>query len=768
MAGTVALCFFGQVKDYRTVAASIQRHVFNVLTAHGYHYDVYAHTYNQTSFFNPRNQEDALPIQPTTLQATLGLPDSAIIYDKPEDADQWIEARELARNGDPWPDNPVKGLSVVYYVRQLYSLRRVTELWRAAEAAGKGPYDFVVYLRPDTRFLNDLDLPQNAPLLRGNSSAISSPLWHSFGGMNDRLAYGSPEVMVVYGERGYHVMDYVARGRIPNAEIYLGDYMRERGIVNVESKTVFQRVRNDGAVKLAENGLAALVVGGTVAVCFFGQVKDYGHVAASVQRRVFDALASHGYRYDVYAHTYNQATYANPRTGELPLPIHPRSLQTALGLPDAAVIYDRPEDADQWIDARELARNGDPWPDNPVKGLSVVYYVRQLYSLRRVTELWRAAEAAGKGPYDLVVYLRPDTRFLNDLDLPQNAPLLRGNAKAIATPSSLNEFGWLDDKLAYGSPEAMAVYGERGNHVMAYVAKGSKPHAETYLTQYLLEQGIVNVKSQTVFQRVLNDGTIKPGDERLAALAPGNVAVCFFGQVKNYQHVADSVQRHVFDVLVSHGYSYDVYAHTYNFSIFHNPRARELPLPIYPKSLQAALGLPDSAVIYDKPEDADQWIDARELARNGDPWPDDPVRGLSMVYYIQQLYSLKRVTELWKAAGAAGKGPYDFVVYLQPDMRFLSDLDLPQNTALLRDNNGTIAIPTERKFGWLNDKLAYGSAAAMAVYGERGNHVMAYVAKGRVPHSARYLTQYLLERGVVIVKIKTEFQLVLNDGNIRQ
>ena len=65
-----------------------------------------------------------------------------------------------------------------------------------------------------------------------------------------------------------------------------------------------------------------------------------------------------------------------------------------------------------------------------------------------------------------------------------------------------------------------------------------------------------------------------------------HVCVCFFGQVKNYSHVAHTVQKHILDVLVSMNITYDVFAHTYNQSKFANKRNKEAEQSIDPFSLQ--------------------------------------------------------------------------------------------------------------------------------------------------------------------------------------
>jgi hypothetical protein len=241
-----------QVKNYSLVAASVETHVFAVLRAHGYRYDIFAHTYNQTAFANPRNREPLLPIQPTSLQRVLALPAAAVLYDPPAAADAAVDLDALARNGDPWPDNPRR--SILYFARQLHSLHRVTSLWLPRAAA----YALVLYLRPDARFLTDIDLPALAPHLSAPAAParIATPYWARNGGLNDRLAFGPPGAMAAYGRRGDALRAYVAAGRRPHAETFLRDFLRERGVEDVPSACVFQRVRVAGDVERGDLPLA--------------------------------------------------------------------------------------------------------------------------------------------------------------------------------------------------------------------------------------------------------------------------------------------------------------------------------------------------------------------------------------------------------------------------------------------------------------------------------------------------------------------------------
>ena len=250
----VAVCFFGQVKNYKHVADSVQRHVFDVLDKTGLAYDVFAHTFNQSDFTNPRNREQHLPIDPASLQDNLAIPPTAMLYDNLAAADSAYNLTALLARGDPWPDNP--RLSLRYYARQLHSLHRVTSLWEARAAR----YSWVLYLRPDLRFLSDLDLPRLRAFLHHapDQAAIATPGFAKWGGLNDRLAFGPPSAMLAYGRRGEALERYVAvTQRRPCAEAYLAHYLAGHGVTAVDSEVRFQRIRADGRPDRRDAWLAA-------------------------------------------------------------------------------------------------------------------------------------------------------------------------------------------------------------------------------------------------------------------------------------------------------------------------------------------------------------------------------------------------------------------------------------------------------------------------------------------------------------------------------
>ena len=111
-----------------------------------------------------------------------------------------------------------------------------------------------------------------------------------------------------------------------------------------------------------------------VALCFFGLVKNYEHVARSVETFILNPLSKASYDQDVYIHTYNQSTTTNPRNGEENSTVTPSSILSYF--PQAVVKQDSPDKADNLRPLDYYLQNGDPWHDNP--RVSMRHYVRQL------------------------------------------------------------------------------------------------------------------------------------------------------------------------------------------------------------------------------------------------------------------------------------------------------------------------------------------------------------------------------------------------------
>src|SRR3546814_18877936 len=107
----------------------------------------------------------------------------------------------------------------MYFLRQQYSLWTVTQAFKEH----KDEYAAAIYLRPDVRFLDKLDVNALSQIVNGNARTIATPSWHTWHGVNDRFAMGKPADMFTYEERRLGMDEYV-KHKVEHSERYLKDY----------------------------------------------------------------------------------------------------------------------------------------------------------------------------------------------------------------------------------------------------------------------------------------------------------------------------------------------------------------------------------------------------------------------------------------------------------------------------------------------------------------------------------------------------------------
>lgn len=248
----VALCFFGLVKnttelDIRNYRAAI----VEPLQAAGFDVEGFLHTYRMHSFGNKRNREAVTQLRTNesiAMWRTL-VPFRSVQVTDPVVADaRFCPISKYLQHGDPWPTNPV--VSLMYFLRQQYSLWSVTQ----ELAAHRSEFAAAIYLRPDVRFLDKLDMRTFQQIVNSNRRAIATPNWQVWRGVNDRFAFGKTTDMIVYGERMLELDEYVKRS-MPHAEEYLRDYLRSKKIETIGISTRFQRVRADGHAEENDSAL---------------------------------------------------------------------------------------------------------------------------------------------------------------------------------------------------------------------------------------------------------------------------------------------------------------------------------------------------------------------------------------------------------------------------------------------------------------------------------------------------------------------------------
>lgn len=239
----VAICFFGLTRSLYYTKQSIHSHIFDILMQHGISYDVYVHTYNMHSIWNSRSREYNVSLNKNEWK--LLYPHQHVLDDN-EAIDRTIVEPMLPmllRNGDPWKEEPPHH-SLRNLVKQFYSLKRVTELWR-----NRTDYRLVIYSRPDMWFFNDLNITDVFTALH-DTTTISNrfmyvPNFHSWGGLNDRFAFGPPKVMRIYGSRLDQTANY-SKFHPLHPETFLKDLVHHYNITARTTDILFERVRSNG------------------------------------------------------------------------------------------------------------------------------------------------------------------------------------------------------------------------------------------------------------------------------------------------------------------------------------------------------------------------------------------------------------------------------------------------------------------------------------------------------------------------------------------
>lgn len=236
-----------------------------------------------------------------------------------------------------------------------------------------------------------------------------------------------------------------------------------------------------------------------VAVCFFGLMRGIQITKDSIRSRVLDVFTLNGWEVDVFLHTYLQGHVSNPRSGERNATLDVDAWR--LLAPDHYELED-PEPVRARIRAQleDYMVHGDPWRERPPHH-SLRNLLLQLHSLQRVTTLWAGSGAA----YDLVVYLRPDMWYFNEINM-THAAAAATQERAIYVPYYA-WWGGVNDRIAFGHPKAALPYGNRLAQAKEFAAQGTL-HAERFVKYVLDSNGLQVLKTGLLAERVRSNGVL--------------------------------------------------------------------------------------------------------------------------------------------------------------------------------------------------------------------------------------------------------------------
>jgi hypothetical protein len=135
-----------------------------------------------------------------------------------------------------------RGCSGVQRVlKQLWGLEKV---WEIYENSGD-QHDIIVRLRPDTFFVNK-KLENLKNLSEEDKEYLYVPIFCSYGGVNDRFAFGNRKLMSIYFNRFKFLDFYIDKKGMFHPETFLLWTILNFNIKMKYTKTVFTTLRKDG------------------------------------------------------------------------------------------------------------------------------------------------------------------------------------------------------------------------------------------------------------------------------------------------------------------------------------------------------------------------------------------------------------------------------------------------------------------------------------------------------------------------------------------
>lgn len=233
----IAVVFFGVARGVPVTIESIKRNIYACNPGEKFSFHTIASLNLIESIHNPRTGEAG-----ARLNAADAFLLDADTYALVRQNDTAIETaftaarlqRDVYQNG--W-------ISVRNALHQLASLRRA---WALSMDFLHGEVDYFLFVRPDLMYLNEINLSEVIPRLRGRGN-IALPAWHSYGGFNDRFALADVTAARHYAERLILVPEYCATKAF-HPESFL-TYALEKGRCGVcELPVRASRVRANGVI----------------------------------------------------------------------------------------------------------------------------------------------------------------------------------------------------------------------------------------------------------------------------------------------------------------------------------------------------------------------------------------------------------------------------------------------------------------------------------------------------------------------------------------
>lgn len=234
------------------------------------------------------------------------------------------------------------------------------------------------------------------------------------------------------------------------------------------------------------------------------------------------------------------------------------------------------------------------------------------------------------------------------------------------------------------------------------------------------------------------------------------VCICFYGVIsRSLKKTIESIRNNIFNVLKENNIEYDVYVHNMKVNRLISRRARDSGKIIdCCHLLKPDYFTETNQVIFDK--------QYNNLIKKVISY------GLLKSYFkntifnaIRQLYSVKKVTEMWYNSDKE----YDFYIYLRPDLLYINKIDI--DVILLNLNNNVLLTPSWAKFGGLNDRIYMGKKDIIKYFGFRFDELEKMMEERKLPYHPESYMKYIANKyNIKTVDIELRGKRIRANGKI--
>ncbi|MCP9927907.1 hypothetical protein [Cyanobium sp. CH-040] len=125
------------------------------------------------------------------------------------------------------------------YLRQLRSIHQVDQLQRTWAAQQGITFDWVLRLRFDNLYVVPIE-----PLEQLRRDVLYVPAHDSWGGLNDRFAIASPDLMAIYANRFNVIAEYLREGLLIHPETLLAEHLARHHVSTGHTRVVHHLYRH--------------------------------------------------------------------------------------------------------------------------------------------------------------------------------------------------------------------------------------------------------------------------------------------------------------------------------------------------------------------------------------------------------------------------------------------------------------------------------------------------------------------------------------------